>query len=61
MTEQKVQNEYLRTDIHSIKAGQDTLSARIGELISSQQRVIDKLENLTASLDRMVEKLDRAD
>jgi 2-succinyl-5-enolpyruvyl-6-hydroxy-3-cyclohexene-1-carboxylate synthase len=45
-TEQKIQSEYLRSDIRQIKEGQDNLNSRISELISSSQRVIDRLTDL---------------
>ena len=53
LTEAKVQQEYLRADIRSIKEGQDALSLRISELISSQQRVVDRMGDLIEKLDHI--------
>lgn len=57
--EDKIQQEYLRRDVQGIKSGQDVLNARIGELVASQQRLVDHMSELVTRMDRAFENLPR--
>jgi uncharacterized coiled-coil DUF342 family protein len=52
MVEQKIQWDYLRSDIKSIRDGQDVINSRINELINGMSRVTDKLVDLIDRIDR---------
>ena len=53
-TEQKIQSEYLRADIRAIKEGQDNMNSKISEqileLVSSTQRLVDRISDLITTL-----------
>lgn len=55
-TEQRMQWEYLRKDIKSIQDEQDAAGSRITQLISSQQRVVDRIGDLIANIDKLLQR-----
>jgi hypothetical protein len=57
VTEQKIQQEYLRADIRNLREGQEKVEARITELIISQQKLTDRLADLVGSMDRLLDKM----
>lgn len=54
LTEQKIQWEYLRGDIKGIRDEYGELNRRISDLVTSQQRVVDRIGDLINSMDKLV-------
>lgn len=52
--ELKIEWDYMKRDVRSVKEDQDVLYARIADLISSQQRVTDRINDLIISVDKLI-------
>ena len=56
LTEQKIQFDYLRLDIRAIKETQDTLCGKMSELVSTTQRLMDRISDLITVLSHTQQK-----
>ena len=56
LTEQKIQFDYLRLDIRAIKETLDTNCAKMSELVSTTQRLMDRISDLITVLSHTQQK-----
>jgi len=56
LTEQKIQFDYLRLDIRAIKETCDDHASRMSELVSTTQRLMDRISDLITALSHAQER-----